>query len=535
MSASKDVTNSLLQLKQLATDIGTTSVSSLTVPRRCCFISVNSYTNPQVTLGTGPISDACTVATAAKYAGMDCFFIHNAKKASFLSWLDKFLGNASSCLFFYYVGHGTQVKSSGSSEADNMDEAYYFEDGVLIDDILLDHLIKEKNPDSTVILISDCCHSGSIWDLTDYSKDPPPRVISISAAQDSQTSKQIVVNKEVLNVVSRVEAGVFTSGMFEALKANRFMTPLELKKKLDASLSRYQQNVTVETTSPEMLQESLFAPAPVAAEPEPVEPVPLPAPAPVAPAPKPVAPTPAPAPVAPAPKPVAPTPAAPALKPSTSLQQSAVSTLPPATPPKPSTQKPQVTFGGGEQGKAGGPKKKYQEPIVTQTANGTRTDLHRYFTKIRPDGIYEYHMISTTIEQPGRKPEISHVCEIKKTDNQGKVTTKVHHHGNELPWHAGTSKWNAGKHGPGPQGVNQPGSGKYTTGTSYADGVPWMSQALSSHQLEDYYYDAADALKPFVATFTVPPRKTIDLGRSSKKLYTKFSTTNMQYGEWYLD
>jgi hypothetical protein len=26
-------------------------------------MSVNSYTNPKVTLGTGPISDACTVAT----------------------------------------------------------------------------------------------------------------------------------------------------------------------------------------------------------------------------------------------------------------------------------------------------------------------------------------------------------------------------------------------------------------------------------------------------------------------------------------
>jgi hypothetical protein len=174
-------------------------------------MSVNSYTNPSVTLGTGPISDACTVASAAKFAGIDCFFIHNAKKADFLKWFDKFLSSATSCLFFYYVGHGTQVPCTSGDEADKMDEAYYFEDGVLIDDILLDHLIKSKNPNSTVILISDCCHSGSIWDLTDYSKDPPPRVISIAAAQDSQTSKQIVVNKEVLNVVSRVEAGVFTS------------------------------------------------------------------------------------------------------------------------------------------------------------------------------------------------------------------------------------------------------------------------------------------------------------------------------------
>jgi hypothetical protein len=167
---------------------------------------------------------------------MSCFFIHNAKKAEFLQWLDKFLPETESCLFFYYVGHGTEVKSSNNDESDQMDEAYYFEDGVITDDVLLDHPIASKSPDSSVILISDCCHSGSILDLADFQKDIPPRVISIAAAQDAQTSKQIVVSKEVLNIVSKVEAGVFTSGLFDALKENQSLTPLDLKAKLDAKL-----------------------------------------------------------------------------------------------------------------------------------------------------------------------------------------------------------------------------------------------------------------------------------------------------------
>jgi hypothetical protein len=103
---------------------------------------------------------------------------------------------------FYYVGQGTQVPCSDGDELDKMDQTYYFEDGIVIDNAMLDHLIKNKNKKSTVILISECCHSGSIWDVTDYSKDPQPRVISIAAAQESQTWKQIVVDKKVLNAGS---------------------------------------------------------------------------------------------------------------------------------------------------------------------------------------------------------------------------------------------------------------------------------------------------------------------------------------------
>jgi hypothetical protein len=118
-------------------------------------------------------------------------FIHNAKKADFLNRFDKCLAEANSCLFFYYVGYGPQVKSTGggTEESDGMDEAYYFEEGVLIVDVLLDRLIKLKSPNSSVIFITHCCHSGSIWDLTDFQKDIALRVISISAVQDAQTSK----------------------------------------------------------------------------------------------------------------------------------------------------------------------------------------------------------------------------------------------------------------------------------------------------------------------------------------------------------
>jgi hypothetical protein len=72
-------------------------------------------------------------------------------------------------------------------------------------------------------------------------------LISIAAAQEAGTSKEIVIDKNVVNVVSRTETGVFTSGLLNALKANIEMIPIELKKKIDADLKKYPQNATTET------------------------------------------------------------------------------------------------------------------------------------------------------------------------------------------------------------------------------------------------------------------------------------------------
>jgi hypothetical protein len=446
-----------------------------------------------------------------------------------------------------------------------MDEAYYFEDGVLLDDILLDHLISQKNPNSSVILISDCCHSGSIWDLTDFQKDVPPRVISISAAQDAQTSKQIVVSKEVLNIVSKVEAGVFTSGLFDALKANQALTPLELKAKLDAQLRKYQQTVTLETTSAEMLKESLFLPGAIHATPEP-EPAPAkPGTAPAKPEPVPVKPEPAPA--KPEPAPVKPEEPA---KPSSTLTSAASSTLasagaatlapapkpapalkPSVTPPpaKPSTLTPSKPSGAIVH--------KYQQPVVTLLKDGKKTELHRYFTKVRNDCTLDFHVISTTIEQTGKKPVVTHVVEIKKTDKDGHVTTQVKQFGNDLPWHAGKSKWSSEAviAVPKPSGtspatpttsaakkptVAPPPPPKAGPTPTWGQSTSFTGESVNWDELPLYYLTPAEKekLKASQAGLKLPSsslKTAQDFMNATKKIYSKFATTNAVYGSWYRD
>jgi hypothetical protein len=434
------------------------------------------------------------------------------------------------------VGHGTQVKSINNDEADSLDEAYYFEDGALIDDILLDHLIKFKNHNSSVILISDCCHSGSIWDLTDFQKDLPPRVISISAAQDQQTSKQIVISKEVLNILSKVEAGVFTSGMYDALKENQALSPIELKTKLDARLKRYQQTVTVETTSPEMLNESLFLPLKRQEEPVPevelqTKPQLSAAQAPSASRFVPRVVTRGPA----AKIPYTPSTTATELSrytghiarpfpPTPQAQPLPSYLLPRSTRPVPPV--PAV------------PPKKYQQPVITYFKNGKKIELHRYYTKMGTDETIDYDVISTTLENNGMKPIVTHSVEITRTDQTGRVRKVVHKYGNDLPWHAAASKWNS------PPVVGQTPAATVTSRTvaletsaasssSWGKGNPYLSQALKLGELPPYYLTGEEKERMRTLEASLFARdQSIPV---PKQVYSKISASNMTYGYWYVN
>ena len=75
------------------------------------------------------------------------------------------LSNKNDILFFYFTGHGTQMKDTGGDEADYTDEVFLPSDHQT--NRITDDLIKSiiSVTDATVISIFDCCNSGSICDL----------------------------------------------------------------------------------------------------------------------------------------------------------------------------------------------------------------------------------------------------------------------------------------------------------------------------------------------------------------------------------
>lgn len=65
-------------------------------------------------------------------------------------------------LVLTYSGHGTWVPDQGEiEESDNRDEALAVYDGIIIDDEIRT-ILSELNPEASLAIISDSCHSGSV-------------------------------------------------------------------------------------------------------------------------------------------------------------------------------------------------------------------------------------------------------------------------------------------------------------------------------------------------------------------------------------
>jgi hypothetical protein len=204
----------------------------------------------------------------------------------------------------------------------------------------------------------------------------------------------------------------------------------------------------------------------------------------------------------------------------------------------------QTTPSAPPKGKSGPPGHGgYQQPIVTLLKDGKKTELHRYFHKVGTDCTLEFHVIATTLEQNGKKPVITHVVEIKRTDNRtGQVTTTVHQYGDEIAWHAAKSKWNSGDVMGAPPIVPPHYAKQQSTqkpyGSVYHEGASFSGEALNWESLPSYLLTAEEKEKIHalhgVKVMPTPTHTTEEFLNATKKIYSKFATSNMTYGYWYL-
>lgn len=113
---------------------------------------------------------------------------------------------------FYYSGHGTNLQDVSGDEADGQDEAFCFvtPDGqinfnsCLSDDDFATAITGAVDADAKVIILTDCCHSGTIADF--HNGDWAERkAVSITGCLDGQTSGDIG------------RGGIFTHSMLMAI------------------------------------------------------------------------------------------------------------------------------------------------------------------------------------------------------------------------------------------------------------------------------------------------------------------------------
>jgi len=114
---------------------------------------------------------------------------------------------------FYYSGHGTEVKDESGDEKDGLDEAFCFvtptgqvdRSSLLTDDEFVETLLSAVAEDVNILVLADCCHSGTIVDLR-KSTWAERSAIAVVGCTDQQTSADIGVG------------GIFTHSMLMAME-----------------------------------------------------------------------------------------------------------------------------------------------------------------------------------------------------------------------------------------------------------------------------------------------------------------------------
>lgn len=188
--------------------------------KRICILFVNF--NSGGYLGQPVINDCEEFAQNLKETfGYKCFFICNSKRANAKEIIKKLISMENKKIAFYYSGHGTRVRDTNGDERDGMDEAFCFNDGVLIDDDFC-KLINEHLRCKHFICITDACHSGTIYDIDNIRTEKRGKMTCISSCSDNQTAKQLLKN------------GIFTLNFWKCYDKNsKRLDVKKMNKRLD--------------------------------------------------------------------------------------------------------------------------------------------------------------------------------------------------------------------------------------------------------------------------------------------------------------
>ncbi len=158
-------------------------------------IYCNSYYGTANDLGDCAINDGLLTYDSLTAYGFKCFLFYDCLKDDCLKSLTSVIKSPSiDQVCVYFIGHGTRSRDVTGDESDGYDELFVFRDGMIRDDRIAEDIVKAypiNMPKKRLLLISDCCHSGTIFDtetILKSSKGIP--VISVSACQDTETAKQ---------------------------------------------------------------------------------------------------------------------------------------------------------------------------------------------------------------------------------------------------------------------------------------------------------------------------------------------------------
>lgn len=207
--------------------------------KNIAIVYCNSYDGTCYSLGECAKNDGVLAYKKLSEYDYDVIVYHDLSKEDMLSTLKQLLKLQCEHILVYYIGHGTITYTNQSKfEQSGFDSAYYTKTGIIIDNELKDLIASERV--NTKIqqfrFISDCCHSGSMYDFADddYKKY---NMVAVGACGDTETAKQ--------DYICRRGHGIFSYYFWKFYEPGIELH--ELIDKINDKLAVYKQSAEVST------------------------------------------------------------------------------------------------------------------------------------------------------------------------------------------------------------------------------------------------------------------------------------------------
>lgn len=204
------------------------SFSSDSMSKKLAFICCNSYEGSRYALGESAINDGLLAYIKLSEHNYDPYIFHDMSRSDFTKMFKLFISLPVERVVVYYIGHGTYTGDTSGDEIDGRDECLLMTDGIIVDDDLYKIISTRKHSSNRLILMTDCCHSGTIYDVPDRDD-----ILTLSAAADNETAKQ--------DWIDRRGQGVFTYYLWKYFTPS--MKLKDLKSRMNAKLRVYSQSV----------------------------------------------------------------------------------------------------------------------------------------------------------------------------------------------------------------------------------------------------------------------------------------------------
>ena len=205
--------------------------------RKVGLLFINPYFGTDMELGEAVINDGILFEEELRKRGYSVYKFIDTTASTFAEKVITYSTMDLDSLLIYYSGHGMSVRDRNGDESDRKDEAFVFRDGYLLDDI--SNKLIAGNRAKHLFLISDCCHSGTIWDNVN-----PESTCVISACQDDQTAKQTAFPIHFNSKKSMKTNGVLTYYLWKYMP--RCSDDLfETIRQINPLLKKYNQKATI--------------------------------------------------------------------------------------------------------------------------------------------------------------------------------------------------------------------------------------------------------------------------------------------------